>query len=302
MVVRPLLSLTREQVLDYLEDRGIPSVQDATNADPVFLRNRLRNTVLPLLREQANPRVDRALLRLAAQARRASAHLVGEARVLLEDAARDEGGWDARALDEADAAVRAQALAELVGRFCGGRGGARHVDSLESLLAGRIRAAQLPRGRRLRIEDGRLTLEREEDPSAPAPDLPLSVPGEVLDEDAHLRFEARVIDGLEGAPSADPGRVALLDAERITGPLRVRRRRSGDRFWPLGAPGHRSLKRFFIDQKVPRRARDTIPVVTLGDQPVWIVGHRIDEQFKVTPSTARVLELRAIAVPGKKGK
>ncbi len=301
-VVRPLLSVSREEVLDYLEDRGIPSVLDSSNADPKFLRNRLRNTILPLLREQVNPGVDRALLRLAKQARSASRHLAVEVRALLEDAAGDEPEtWEARVLRRADPAVRGQALADLVASYAPARAAARHVNALERLLAGDASAVELPGAVRLRVIGDRL--ERDHEPApAVAQDLPLNVPGEVVDEAAQLRFEARVVEREGRELSVDPACVALLDATRARGTLRVRRRRAGDSFWPLGAPGHRSLKRFFIDQKVPRRTRDTIPVITLDDQPVWVVGHRIDEQYKVTPSTARVLELRAIAVRGKKGK
>ncbi|MBX3469767.1 MAG: tRNA lysidine(34) synthetase TilS [Planctomycetes bacterium] len=99
----------------------------------------------------------------------------------------------------------------------------------------------------------------------------------------------------------DPARGARLDAARARGALAVRRRRQGDRFWPLGAPGTRSLKRFLIDRKVPRDERASTPVVTLDDQPVWIVGHRIDERFKVTPTTDTVLELQVRAAAGEKG-
>ena len=129
--------------------------------------------------------------------------------------------------------------------------------------------------------------------AAPAP-LALEIGGEALDPAAGLRFSARLI-----APPpevrTDPAERVLLDAARLSGPLGVRRRRPGDRFWPLGAPGSRSLKRFLIDQKVPREARDAIPVVTSDDRPVWIVGLRMDDHFKVTPQTAQVLELRASA-------
>ena len=67
-IVRPLLDVTRAQVLEFLEGRGQPWREDKTNADPVYTRNRLRHELLPLAREAVNPKADEALARLADQA------------------------------------------------------------------------------------------------------------------------------------------------------------------------------------------------------------------------------------------
>ena len=85
----------------------------------------------------------------------------------------------------------------------------------------------------------------------------------------------------------------VLDA-KIAGPsLEVRRPRRGDRFRPLGMNGWKKLGDFFTDSKVPRPARERTPLVTNGDDIVWVVGHRPDDRFKVTPRTKRFLWLEA---------
>ena len=300
IVVRPILSLSRDEVTAYVRDKGLTTVQDGSNADPTYLRNRLRNDVLPLLRTTVNPAVDDALLRLADQARVASQHLDHEARALLESA-RDGAAeaWDAHRLSAADPAIRGEALALIVSDYAPDRAATKHVRALQALLLRRRGGVELPGGVRLRLERGSLAREFEIDP-VEAESLELCVPGEVIDEIAQLRFEARVVDrDVDTDCNVDPAQCALLDAARVDGNLTIRRRQAGDRFWPLGGPGRRTLKRFFIDQKVPRQARDSIPVVTLRDRPVWVVGHRIDDTFKVTPSTARVLELRVSVVCGQ---
>jgi tRNA(Ile)-lysidine synthase len=302
LVVRPLLDLTRDDVLAYVADRELPVVHDASNDDPSFTRNRIRQDVLPLLRAVGNPEVDAALLRLADQARAASRTLDRLAGDLLHRAAEGEERWDVASLRDADPAVRSRALSLLVSAYAPARAAAKHVHALERVLR-RGGATELPGRVLLRAEDGLLRRAQAQDTEdEPSVALSLEVPGQVCDEAARLRFSARVVD--RGAPGlvvegADPARVALLDAERAAGALAVRRRRAGDRFWPLGAPGRRSLKRFFIDQKVPRHARGSIPVVTLDGRPVWVVGHRIDDTFRITPTTARVLELRVTAMSGE---
>jgi len=84
-LVRPLLRVTRRQVEDYLRERHVPWREDTSNIDPAYTRNRIRHELLPWLREQFNPAVDRALLRLAAAARDVDALLVERSRQALDE-------------------------------------------------------------------------------------------------------------------------------------------------------------------------------------------------------------------------
>lgn len=85
---------------------------------------------------------------------------------------------------------------------------------------------------------------------------------------------------------------AYLDADLLPGPLLIRPRRPGDRFVPLGGPGSRKVKSFLIDRKVPVDERGRIPLVLSGERIAWVVGHAIDDRFKVTGATRRILVLQ----------
>jgi tRNA(Ile)-lysidine synthase len=82
-----------------------------------------------------------------------------------------------------------------------------------------------------------------------------------------------------------------LDVEKLQFPLILRNFRPGDRFVPLGMRGYKKIKDFFIDLKIPVESRTLIPLLVSGDKPVWIGGHRIDDRYKVTSETKRVLEV-----------
>ncbi len=87
----------------------------------------------------------------------------------------------------------------------------------------------------------------------------------------------------------------IIDEDKVKPPLRLRKRKNGDLFYPLGAKGEKKLKDFFIDLKVPKRIRDRIPIlVDAEDRIIWVVGFRISELGKVDENTNRYLQLRIV--------
>ena len=212
--VRPLLDVTRAQVLRYLARRSIPFVDDPSNADARFSRARIRHQILPAL-AQENPRVAEALRALAVSAR----------------AGRGDG---------ADAAVDARAVSSLSRRAAvtvarlASRGGTASVD-----VAG---------GRRVEVSYGRVRVEtrtaaRDGRPVAVGPPAPTVV----IDQPGAYRWPAAgVIEVREGAPAGGATKSAAaaeFDADRIAWPLTLRARRPGDRMRPRGGRGSRKLSR-----------------------------------------------------------
>ena len=92
-----------------------------------------------------------------------------------------------------------------------------------------------------------------------------------------------------------------MAAAAVELPLGIRSRRPGDRFRPLGAPGARKLQDFFVDRKVARELRDSVPLVVDGrDRIVWVVGHAVAQDFRVTDPSQGVilLKVRHLGGPG----
>ena len=303
-IIRPLLGVTRQQVLDYLAFRRMPYRSDSSNGTPRYRRNRIRQEILPALRS-LNPRIVEALARgvdiLAADAAvlngiererwRAVAKEASSGLVVLDGdrLAAEPLGMQRRLVRRALAVVRH------------GQEGLtfRHVsDILERVLAGAHGAGlNLPGG--LRVERYRALIVMDYGGSKGGAcslteltaGVPLPVPGEVRIGHGGRRLLA--VEGW-GLPAGLPGDRAVfaVDRDRCDGPLSVRNWRKGDWFCPLGMGGHRKkLHDFFVDRKVARTLRGGIPLVVAPSGIVWVAGYRGDERFAAGPATAHTVML-----------
>jgi tRNA(Ile)-lysidine synthase len=268
-LLRPLLEVSREQVLEYLRSRGLPWREDPTNDDPAFTRNRVRHELLPWLETRFNPRLREALAGTARLLADEDDHLEAEAATLLEPATACDGGWalSRDGLRNASPAIARRALRQLASRT--GAPALRRVQVERLLgLAREPRASgrrlPLPGGREAQVRFGSLWMgpHRKQQPFART----LDVPGTVLLPGGGA-VTARVWEG-RGVPR---GGLALCPAG---GRLTVRTRRPGDRARRSGR--QISLKRLLLDRRVPADRRDELPLVADGHEVLWGPGLGID--------------------------
>ena len=135
---------------------------------------------------------------------------------------------------------------------------------------------------------------RTEESTGPTPDFQyeLSIPGEVLIPQLGIGLSVR-----EAPQSSvlDKGkRCIYIDADAVGGQLLVRNRRNGDRFKPLGMTGSKKLKDFFIDNKIPRDKRDSIPLVVDRNNIIWIAEYQMSDDYKISKKTRKTLRLELI--------
>lgn len=286
--IRPMLYVSREEILAYCRERGLSYREDASNADTDYQRNRIRHHLLPQL-EVYNPRVREALVRTAEIIREEDACMAEQAGRLYHTMAAVEE--DAILLPIAKLKALPAALARRVLRLAVAAAGSvrdvgyDHIETVLALLAGRGSAAQLPGGTRVEVCGDRLRFRQEAPPCEPYA-YALPVPGSVYIPEAG----ARILCDRTDTPQFDAHTVCV-DADKIQGELTVRNRRPGDRFYPYNSPGSKKLKDFLIDEKIPRHKRDRIPLVTDARGILWVAGLRTGEPYKVEEKTTKLLKL-----------
>lgn len=272
-LIRPLLRLSRSDTMTICEDAGVKPLEDESNASQAFRRNRLRNEIMPLLRE-LNPRVEEALVRLADTAAEDYAFLAARAEKLIEGASEGEQGMRRVALAHAPASMRRYAFRKALERVAGDLQdfGERHLAALERLaIEGKTGdRLDLPREVRAELRREDLVLRQASGESRRLPDEPavLSVPGSG-------RLGPLTVAVTGEAPAA--GTWVEVGADAVGRRVVVRRRADGDRFQPLGMEGVKKLQDFFVDAHVPRGERDGIPIFESERGIAWVGGLRIAE-------------------------
>jgi tRNA(Ile)-lysidine synthase len=288
-VVRPILALDRDEARRLVEEAGLPFADDPTNAEPVFARNRIRNEVLPVLRE-IGPEAEAAIAETHAELAEEGETLDRlAADALAESGAEAAGAVGREVLAGMEPAIRRLVLRRMAERAAGrqvplGRSRAAEIWRLVNQPEGGV--IELGGGVEAHAEHGHVRFTSG--PTAEALEGILTVPGVCRFGSWEVRAELEA-----GVPPAEGPDLAVLDPGTLGPSVTVRSWREGDRMRPLGLDGTKSLQDLFTDRKVPRSLRHALPVVEAGDRIAWIAGVAVSEEFAAKPGAPESAVLRA---------
>ena len=297
VIVRPLIDVAREEIVEYLSQKGMKYITDSSNLNPKPLRNDIRLNILPDLKKR-----QAGLVRILGK----TADVLREEREWMEGEARDwlsllgRSGLHGKItipvpkFNQLHEAKKSHVIREAIRVSGGGLGRitSEHIEAVKRIAMGenphaRISLPGTQTCGRL-YESLVFSSEKTEQPE----DFFLLIPepGVFPVNEAHCTITISEPGRTNCEPVTDSSRTTFFDADRITYPLTVRNTRKGDRFIPLGMKGHKKLKNFFIDGKIPAEVRKTIPVLLTGNEIIWVCGYRMDDRFKVTPRTEKILK------------
>ncbi|MCP9448539.1 MAG: tRNA lysidine(34) synthetase TilS [Nitrospira sp.] len=303
LFVRPLYDTRREDVLAYLREEGVPFRCDSSNEKPVYLRNRIRHEIMPVL-EKVVPSAVGALCRLAdlcaEDDRYLEKHIVALCEGKITRLPDGRKAVDRSFFKSLPRAVQRRVVRNLCKEW-NARGRPPGMKAVESLLrianAPTVRSSMCMASVGVMIERDRLCFAPSNfsaDCSKPAGvysagtvPVALTIPGAVVWPETGHRIEAFKIKkkDLRLIGGRDRTRI-MVDANRISEGLVVRSWKPGDRFCPFGMGGRsKKLQDFFMDLKVPVRERRCVPIVEAPEGIVWVVGYRQDDRWSVDEKT-----------------
>lgn len=292
--IRPVLCATRVELQAELRARSEGWREDLTNRDLVNPRNRIRHELLPYLGQHFNPAVRKALVRLAEVARADEAWL-SKLSVAASVSVLHVAETGVR-LDRHELLQLPAPIAQRVARHALTLAGHTQptlddVRAVGDVAAGRRGAADV---RKVRVEpfgDFVVLVARAVRRNTRPFRFVLAVPGVLQVTAANWVLEAGPAPP-SSRPEASDRAVAQIDAATVGESLIVRSREPGDRIRISGSGGRKKVQDLFVDAKVERAERDRIPIVTHTDgRIVWVAGHVVGEEFRVTEGTKAVITL-----------
>ena len=271
-IVRPLLGVSRQEILGYLDSIGQDYVTDSTNLQPDVLRNKVRLQLIPLL-EQLSPGASDNIAR--------SANYLSEAEKVYNSAFSPQCAT-LPISSIMDSPSPLCLLHEWLSPYGFNRS---QIDQLLACLDGESGREFTSPTHTLVVDRDRLVVEPV---SAPMKPHKIPEPGNYrLTE--KLCFKVETTDDISISKLAN---CATLDKEKVLFPLTVRPVQSGDVFCPFGMEGHKLVSDFLTDSKLSLLEKRRQLVVTDATGAIlWLVGLRTDNRFRVTPQTTAILRL-----------
>jgi tRNA(Ile)-lysidine synthase len=294
-LIRPLIDVSRQEVLQFLEEKSLAYRTDASNQDLRFVRNRIRAEVLPYLAEHFNAKVIQALARYAELAGEDEAFLsnlaeTAAAHMLIRRSA--EIHLTINELDKQPRALQRRILREALRQTTGSLRKVQfsHIESILQLtdpdMSGK--RVQLPFGVSVRREFSELVFAPVAQAAAPF-FYRLSIPGSIEVPEARCRIDATVVDreSMDFSLLDATSTTAIFDSRGLPAELIVRNRLPGDRYRTPGG-GRKKVKELMIEKKIPRSQRDRIPVLAFppdASDILWIPGFPVPKPYRPTPAT-----------------
>lgn len=297
-IIRPLIETTRENIEKYLKEIGQKFITDPSNLTQKYTRNKVRISLLPVLKTY-NPNIVDTLSRNADIIQDENLYMerlaIKKTMTLISRKTRQRIELFLTPLQTIEKAILRRVLKTALSSVETLKGiGAGHIDDIITLInnASACASVQLPKGIRAIKGYSILTITTEERPARISNTYSLSTPGELVIKEAGVVIRAALTDGVSDTANKLS---VIVDGERLQlKPLTVRARLNGDYFYPMGFGRRKKVQDFFVDEKVPKDNRDSVPLVFSGGDLVWIAGMRGDERFKPTAKTKQFVKLELL--------
>lgn len=290
-IIRPFLSVSKIDIVKFLNNEGIEFRIDSTNNENNFKRNYLRNEIIPKIKEQINQGVDQNILKLS--------QIIRNSNLIINDLVTEN---ISKFITYTESEVKIskeikivvpQLIGEIIKRSIEEKFSV-NIDyddfiSIQNLIELQVGSKiDLSQNLEAISEREHLIIKMKE-----------TVTNKISEEKLYFNSEVTISNKIIGCAEVDLNEVQhsekadleFIDVENLVEPLIVRKWRASDRFSPLGLNGTKKVSDFLTEQKVLNISRKEQLVLLNGEKIVWVVGYRIDESIKISKKTEKVIKL-----------
>jgi len=289
-IVRPLLDVTKEEIEEYCKLNNLPIRIDKTNYENDYTRNKIRNILLPIIRNEINSSVDFNVNNMIKILKEDEAELK-ELAYEIYKRIKVKNGIKKIEFNKLSRAIQRRVIREYILEI-------RH--SLKDISLNKIDELldfirDFGTGKRIDIIDGfyleisydNIIVKVKEEKQDFCYEL--KIPGTTYIPELNASIVSTLRDACQCESIIKDKKIKLFDIEKTGKKLYVRNRRDGDRFRPSGMNGTRKLKDFFMDMKLARTERDKIPLIVNDDDIIWVVGIRSSDKYRKDNNSKEVV-------------
>ncbi len=284
-VVRPFLDSSRVQIEQYLEGQNIGFIVDSTNLEDIYLRNKVRLNLIPLL-EEINPSAKKTILR--------SMHNLRQVESVYSKAIEEEKN-NLLTISEKEVKVNIKQL------LCSENPQTLLFEILKDYGVSRTQIEPIMKsfdsisGKRFDTSTHQIIKDREYiiiTPLNKETEQEYLIDSNTSSLEAPLSLEINRIDHTPTSSLKFSPEIAYLDLSKLSFPLTIRRWKQGDKFKPFGMKGFKKLSDFFSNNKFSLLEKQNTWILESAGDIAWLIGHRLDDRFKVTEETEIILQIR----------
>ncbi len=299
--IRPFINIEKKDILNYIKSKNLSFIEDSSNNDNKFLRNRIRNNLIPLLKRSYNPNITTSLTNFSSiifeENEWIDKNIDSTFKDLVLEKSCDKLILSIEKLKNLLIAARRIIIRKSIEYIKKDlrRISFVNIEAIDKLLYNEKDYALSNLAENVIVEKKKLALIfRKKDAEIFRSDITydyvLERLGEIFIKEAGVYIKFSASDGYRLDDSS-----AYFDADKISFPLTIRNFRNGDRFTPLGMTGSQKVKKFFNAKKVPLEKRKIAPIVLSDGKIIWIADFQIDDRVKIDSSTKRII--KAFLVP-----
>lgn len=295
-IIRPIIDITRQQVEQYCSENNIEYVIDSTNLTNDYSRNKIRNTVIPVLKD-INPSLEQTILRLSSIAKENLTAVTSLAQNLLDKSAT-KNGYSCNILSNADKTILKQTIILMLQNLDCKSYEEKHINLIYDIVVAKQGAVQLPNSYTATASQGILRVHKNISSSKEVNCAENQC--ELFKEKTSFVINNKKIQ-VEIIPKQEFDEIVKvhnllvknsLDYDIISFDTLIRTRLPKDVFKQKGRGVTKTLKKLFIEAKIPSEIRDTLPVIAEKNKILWAYGFGVSEECAVTEKTKNVAVIK----------